>query len=57
MKESAAFIVKCQTWSPEHLILKKPELPDGFQENTFKGQVREGIHRACDQLVHSSLIG
>ena len=23
-------------------MLKKPELPDGFQQNIFKGQVREG---------------
>ena len=38
-------------------MLKRPELPDGFQENIFKGEVREGNHRVCDQLLNSSLFG
>ena len=32
------------------------ELPRGFQQSIFKGQVREGGLRVCDQLVHNSLI-
>ena len=39
------------------LILRKPELPDGFQGNIFKGKVREGSCSVCDQLVHDSLTG
>ena len=57
VKESAAFIVRRQTRSPGQLMLKKPELPDGFQGGIFKGQVREASLRVCDQLMHSSLIG
>ena len=35
-----------QTWTPQRVSAKN-----------FKGQVREGGDRLCDQLVHSSLIG
>ena len=35
----------------------KPKLFKGFQQSIFKGQVREGGDRVCDQLVHSSLFG
>ena len=38
-------------------MLKRPELPDGFQGSIFKDKVREGSRRFFDQLVHSSLIG
>ena len=38
-------------------MLKRPELPEGSQGKVFKGKVREGSHRICDQNVHSSLIG
>ena len=37
--------------------LKSPELPEGFRQNIFKGQVRGRGHGVCDQLVHSCLIG
>ena len=43
--------------SSEQLMLRKPELPNGFQGNIFKFQVREGNPRICDQLVHNSLTG
>ena len=36
-------------------MLKKPELPDGFQQSIFKGQVREGRPKVRDQLPHHSL--
>ena len=36
---------------------KTPKLLKGFQQNIFKGQVREGRPRLCDQLMHSFLIG
>ena len=35
---------------------KDPELPEKFWQSIFKGQVREGRPRICDQLVHSSLV-
>lgn len=57
MKESTMFIAVQQARSPGKLILKTPELPDGVQESIFKGQVREGGHRVCDQLIQNSLIG
>ena len=57
VKESAMFISGRQTRSPGQLALKTPELLHGFQERIFKGQVREGSHRVCDQLLHNSLIG
>ena len=37
-------------------MLKRPELTYGFQGSIFKGQVREGSCRVCDQLLHNSLI-
>ena len=37
--------------------LKKPELPEEFQQSIFKSQVREPGRRVCDQHVHNSLIG
>lgn len=38
-------------------VLKKPELPDGFQGSLLRAQVREGSHRVCDELGYNSLIG
>ena len=32
------------------------ELLERLQESIFKGQVREGHCRACDQLMHNSLV-
>ena len=32
------------------------EFPDGFEENVFKDQVREGSCGVCDQLVDILLI-
>ena len=58
VKESAVIIAQHQTKSSGQLVFKMPEFPDGFQQNIFKGHVREGVgHRVCDQLLHSSLIG
>ena len=34
-----------------------PELPEGFQQIMFKGQVRDEGRRVCDHLMHMSLIG
>ena len=36
---------------------KIPKLPKGFWQSIFKGQMREGSRRVCDQLMHNSLIG
>ena len=36
---------------------QKAEMPDGFQKNSFKDQMREGFPRVCDWLMHNSLIG
>ena len=58
VKENAAFSPGHQARSPGQLVLKTPELLDGFQGGIFKGQVRGGGgRRVCDQLVHNSLIG
>ena len=57
VKESAAFIAGHQARSPGQLLLKTPQLPDGFQQSIFKGKVREVCPRVCDQLGHDSLIG
>ena len=35
-------------------MLRKLELPDGFQESISKGQGREGSHRVYDRIVHNS---
>ena len=37
--------------------LKSPELPEGFPQSIFKGQVSGKGHGVCDQLAHSCLIG
>ena len=39
------------------LVLQRLELSHGFQGSVFKGKVREGSCRVCDQLMHNSLIG
>ena len=39
------------------LVLKRPQLPDGFQGKVFKHRVREGGCGVCDQLVDILLIG
>ena len=36
---------RCRARSSGQLVLKIPELPAGFQESIFKGQVREGCQR------------
>ena len=36
---------------------KNSKLPRRFQESIFKGQVKEGLSRICDQLMQNSLIG
>ena len=37
-------------------MFKNPELPEGFQKSIFKGKVREGDPRVCDQLMNYFLI-
>lgn len=39
------------------VCLKKSELVNGLQQSHFKYKVREGIPRACDELMLNSLIG
>lgn len=36
---------------------KYPEIPEGFQQGTFKSQMREEGLRGWDELMHCSLIG
>ena len=36
---------------------KNPDLPEEFLQSIFKGKVREGCPRVCDQLRHYSLTG
>lgn len=36
------------------LLLKRPELPDGFQGRAFKGRGERAGHRLCDQLTDIS---
>lgn len=57
VKEGAVVIAGRQPRSPGQPGLKTPELPDGFRESIFKGQVRQEPCGVCDQLVHSSLLG
>ena len=57
MKESAAFIAGTKQGVQTASAKKNPELPEGFKESMFKGQVREGHPRVWDQLLHNSLIG
>ena len=54
VRESAVFIVKCQTRTLGQLMLKKPELSDEFQGIIFKIKMKEGSFRICDQLMHNS---
>ena len=51
VKESAVFISGHKARSSGQLVLKTPELPDGFHQSIFKGQVREGCSRVCDGEV------
>ena len=57
VKESAAFITRHWYKKNMWLVLKNPQLPEGFQQSIFKGQVREGGCRVCDRLVLNSLTG
>ena len=38
-------------------MIKKPELPHGFQARVLKGSIRDEGHRVHDQLVDIFLIG
>ena len=40
-KESTAFIAGCPSKENGQLMLKKPEILDGFQDSVFKDSVRE----------------
>ena len=57
MKKIWYFLQDIKSGSPAQLGLKTPELPDGFQQVVFKGQMREGHLGLWDQLVHNSLNG
>ena len=60
MKESATFMaVYCRAPSKDsrQLVLKRPELPDGFQGKVFKDRMREGCYGVGDQFVDILLIG
>ena len=62
MKESAAFIAghhnKCLTKESTLLVLKRPKLPEGFQEKVFKYKLREEDCEVCVQLMKFlSLVG
>ena len=57
VKESAVFIAGAVQGVQGASGLKKPRLPDGFQQSIFKGQGREGRPGVRNQLMHSSLIG
>ena len=37
-------------------MLKRPELPYGFQGSIFKGKEKEGSWKVCDELMHNSPI-
>ena len=56
MKESAAFIAGAKKESRE-LVLKRPELPEGFQGKVFKDRMWEGVCGVCDKLMEILLIG
>lgn len=47
---------RCRTRSLAQLVLKKTPTPQWVLARHFKGKVREGQPRVCDELVHSSLI-
>ena len=50
---------KCKVLSKQHgqLILKRWELPDGFQPRVFKDNISDEGRRVHDQLMHVFLIG
>ena len=39
------------------LVLKRPQLPEGFQRKVFKNRVREGVFGVCYQHMDILLIG
>ena len=49
-------LLQGQAKRAEQLMLKRPELLDGFQRSNFNGKVREWSRKVCDQLVHNFLI-
>ena len=51
-KESAVFNVRSHTRTGQQ-VLKKPELPDGYQQSLLGG---ESQGWDCDQLVHNLLV-
>ena len=55
MKESIAFLARSNKESRQ-VVLKRPELPGGFQGNVFKDGEGEGC-RMCDQLMDVLLTG
>ena len=54
--EKNSFIAGHQERSSGQLVLKRPELPEGFQGKVYKDRVRKGVCGVCDQLVDLLLI-
>ena len=57
MKESTVFICRSPSKEKGQLMLKRPELPYGFQGRVFKGNIRGEGCRMPDQLLDILLIG
>ena len=56
--ETSEFGAEKGLWQGQWLMLRKLRTPrKNFSKAVFKGQMREGWPRVCDQLMHSSLIG
>ena len=56
MKESTAFILRAASKENRQLILKRPNLCNGFQKRVFKGNIRGEDHRVCDHFMDIFLI-
>ena len=54
---SCSFYCKLPSKDSRQLVLKRPELPYGFQGKVFKDRLREGGCGVCDQLADILLIG
>ena len=59
MKVRVVFIIRLQMRSPGITNAQKLELSDGFQENIFKGQVRDEVtgYVMRNSLVDDEVIG
>ena len=55
-KESAVFNVRCHTRTGQQ-VLKKSELPDGYQQSLLKDKVRRGVPGVELWSAHAQFIG